>query len=146
MLEKFGSIVDLSQTKMFHANIKPHPPSGVLDKSKSPATEIILAYFPSNYPRGDQDKFEEGWAKLVQALEKHAGGFVSSAGGWVIENLEFPTTGEDGIVFLGLLGWESVKHHIDFRSTAHFAENIHHLRGAKDLKDIKVVHYHGNNV
>lgn len=144
--KKFGKVADLSQLQMFHANLKPHPPSQVLSKSNSPATEILLLYFPTDYSQADQDKFEANCQKLLGIVEKNSDKYTASAGGWVIEELTIPGTEEKAKAYSAQIGWKSVQDHLDFRSHEAFKENIHLLRGAKDLKKLAVVHYHGNEV
>lgn len=112
----------------------------------SPATEIITAYLPEDYSDADKKTFEENFKKLIAAVEKHAGTYKASAGGWVVEKLPIPGTSENGLVWTALIGWESVQAHLDFRQTQAFKDNIHWFRGAKDLKHVDVVHYNGTQV
>lgn len=45
-------------------------------------------------------------------------------------------------VYVAAIGWKSVEAHMAFRETQMFKDNIHHLRSAKDLQDLAVVHAH----
>lgn len=145
-VERCGKIADLSQMQVFHANLKPHPPSKVLGRSTSPATEILLLYFPTDYSQADQDKFVADMQKLMDVVEKNSDKYTANAGGWVDEELTIPGTEEKAKVYSHHIGWKSVQDHLDFRFTEPFKENIYLLRGAKDLKKFTVVHYHGNEV
>lgn len=145
-VDSLKSVADLSTLQMYHANFKPHPPSQVLGRSTSPATEILLVYFPTDYSKEDQDKFEADIQKLIAVIKQHSDKYTGSAGGWVLEELTIPGTEEKAKVYSANLGWKSVEDHLDFRGTDAFKENIHLLRGAKDLKKLTVVHYHGNEV
>ena len=62
------------------------------------------------------------------------------AGGWVAEELEDPKSSEKAKVYICLIGWESVDSHMKYRETQSFKDNIHMLRGAKDLKNTVMVH------
>lgn len=131
--------------QMYHADVTPDPKS-VLDKTKSPATEILVMYFPLDYSQADRDKFDGDIRKLYKVVEENSTDYTASAGGWVIEELTIPDTDEKALAYAGFIGWSSVQAHLDFRSTQAFKDNIHLLRGAKDLKKFNVVHYHGSKV
>lgn len=118
----------------------------MLSKQSSPATEIITAYFPTDYSDADQKTFEEGAQKLFTTVEQNADTYKGSASGWIVEELTIPGTSEKAKAWSGIIGWTSVEAHLDFRKTQAFKDNSHHLRGAKDLKHIEVVHYHGTQV
>jgi len=137
-------MTDLSQAQMFHAHLKPD--TQVLDKSHSPATEILLLYFPTDYSQADQDKFAADCRKMVNVVKDNSDKYTGDASGWVVEEQTIPDTEEKAKVFSAQIGWKSVQDHLDFRHTEAFKENIHLLRGAKDLKKLAVVHYHGNEV
>ena len=141
-MNTFGKAVDLSKMQMYHANLSPDP-SKVLDKTKSPATEILVMYFPLDYTQADKDKFDGDIRKLYKAVEDASKDYTASAGGWIIEELPIPDSDEKGLAYAGFIGWSSVQAHLDFRSTQEFKDNIHLLRGAKNLKKVHVVHYHG---
>lgn len=112
----------------------------------SPATEILLVHFPSNYSEADQKKFEDNVKELIGTIERDSGTYTASAGGWVVEELTIPATSEKSKAYLVLLGWQSVEAHLAHRETQSFKDNIHLLRKAKDLKHLQVVHYSGKQV
>ena len=105
-----------------------------------------MIYFPSDYSQADQDKFVEDIKKLVKAVEDNAETYTGSAGGWVQEELPIPGTSEKGKAYAAFIGWTSVEAHMQFRETQAFKDNIHFLRGAKDLKKLTVVHTSGTEV
>ena len=139
-------LVDLAGIQLYHAHLTPHPPSAVLSDVTTPATETLVIYFPSDYSSSDQDKFEEGIKKLIKAVEDNADTYTGSAGGWIAEELPIPNTSDKGKAYAAFIGWTSVQAHMDFRETQAFKDNIHHLRGAKDLKHLTVVHTSGTEV
>ena len=145
-VDRLGMIVHLDQIKLYHASLTPHPASQVLSDLNTPAVEVLVIYFPSDYSKADQDTFVEGLKKLTKAVEDNAGTYTGSAGGWIKEKLPIPGTSEEGMAYAAFIGWKSVQAHLDFRGTQPFKDNIHHLRGAKDLKHLTVVHTSGTEV
>ncbi|RMZ87824.1 hypothetical protein DV736_g4959, partial [Chaetothyriales sp. CBS 134916] len=142
-IENFGQIVDISKGVLYHAHLSPHPPTRAISQPTTPATETLVAFFPSSYSKADQDKFEEDFKNILSALETHGADIsTSTASGWVVEELPIPNSesNETGKAFVALIGWISVQAHLDFRNTQAFKDNIHWLRGAKDLKGVKMVH------
>lgn len=131
---------------MYHANLVPHPPSEALSDHVSPATEILVVYFPTDYSESDQQTFVDGVKKVVSVIEKEAGTYTASAGGWIQEEIDIPGTSEKAKAYQAFIGWKSVEDHLAFRETQAFKDNIHHLRQAKDLKKLHVVHYHGTQI
>jgi len=103
-------------------------------------------YFPTDYSKADQDKFEKDVKKLFAVTEEHASTYTADAGGWVVEELTIPDTKERAKVYSAFVGWQSVQAHLDFKEAEPFKENIYLLRGAKGLKKLEIVHYHGNQV
>jgi len=146
--EKLMSILDGIEG-LYHANMTPHPPSAALSDTTSPATELLTAFFPKDYSQAQMDKFESDIKKLVQAIEENgADSYTASAGGWCVEDeVTSPANAEHkGKAYFAALGWKSVQHHLDFRNTATFKDNIHLLRGADGLLGLHVQHYHGTEV
>lgn len=126
--------------RLYHVHFDPHPPSVALAASGPIATEFITVYFPTDYPAEDQKNFEGNIKKLIDAVANNAKGFKDSAGGWVAEELDLPDGSGKARGFIALIGWESVEAHQKFRETQSFKDNIHWLRGAKDLKTLAVFH------
>lgn len=88
----------------------------------------------------DQKAFEDNLERLVAVFEKKSDGYRASAGGWVEEELSIPGNSEKAKAYVGCIGWRSVEAHMLFRETQAFKDNVHWLRGAKDLKTLNVVH------
>lgn len=83
--------------------------------------------------------------QLISVMTTSADGYKGYAGGWVIE--EVPNPKSDGgknkdkvKAFAGAIGWQSVEAHLKFREHQAFKDNIHLLRGAKDLVGMDVFH------
>ena len=145
-LDRFGNIAHLDKAQMYHANLTPHPASQVLSDVNTPACETLVVYFPSGYSQADQDKFEEDMKKFVKVVEDNADTYTGSAGGWIKEELPIPGTEDKGKAYAAFIGWTSVQGHLDFRETQPFKDNVHLLRGAKDLKKLTVIHTSGTEV
>ncbi|KAL2429858.1 hypothetical protein ABEF95_000891 [Exophiala dermatitidis] len=126
--------------RFYHVNFDPQPPTRALADGGPFATEFITIYFPTDYSADDQKVFEASLNKLVDVARKHSQGFKTSAGGWAVEQLDLPDGSSKAKVFIALFGWESVEAHQKFRETQVFKDNIHLLRGAKDLKAVSVFH------
>ena len=145
-LEHFGQMCDINAAQIYHAHLTPHPATEALSDRVSPATEILTVYFPSGYSQADQDTFLDNFKKLVKAIEDNADTYTGSAGGWVQEEIPILGTSEKGKAYVALIGWKSMEDHTAFREHQAFKDNIHHLRGAKDVKHLGVVHYSGTEV
>lgn len=110
---------------MYHANFKPHPPSGAISSTSSPVTEVVTSYFTA-HDANHEGRMEEFFAVLNEKAE----GFKSASAGWVIEDVEHEKfeSGKKGKAFVCALGWESVEAHMKFRETDAFKESISLLR------------------
>ena len=145
-LERFGMMTDISKGKLYHAHLTPFPATEALSDRVSPATEILMVYFPSDYSQADQDKFVEDFKRFVKAIEDNAKTYTASAGGWVVEDLTIPGTSEKGKAYAAFIGWTSMEDHMQFREAQAFKDNRHWLTDAKDLQHFEVVHYSGTEV
>ena len=124
-----------------------HPPNATLaDTESATATEFITAYFPTDYSEADQKTFSENLDKFFAIVRPSTKDVVGGVHGWVEEELEIPDTKEKAKALVALIGWTSVQAHLDYRSTQTFKDNIHFLRGAKDLKHVRVFHVHTTEV
>ncbi|KIX09467.1 uncharacterized protein Z518_00547 [Rhinocladiella mackenziei CBS 650.93] len=137
--EKILSVID-GNPSFYHVHFDPHPPNKALVGTEPMATEIITAYFPLDYSPEDQKTFDDGMKTFASVFEGSANGFIGAFGGWVVEELDIPNTSEKGKVYVALIGWTSVEAHMKCRETQTFKDNVHYLRGAKDLKAINVFH------
>lgn len=145
---KLMSILD-SIGGVYHAHTTPHPPSATLSETSSPATELLFMFFPLDYSKAQMEKVEADFHQLGKAIEvKGKEYYVAHAAGWCVEDeVVNPANPEmKAKAFFAGIGWKSVQHHLDFRSTDAFKENIHLLRGAEGLLGLHVQHYHGKEV
>ncbi len=98
---------------MFHAALKPFPPSQALSKTHSPITEIVTFYFAADFPEASHDKIASDTETFRNALEA-PGGCNASAGGWVLEQIDLPNGQGNGKAFVMVIGWDSVDAHTQF--------------------------------
>lgn len=123
---------------LHHVKFEPHPPSDGLKLGG--ATEVLSVYFPANYSTDDMKTFDtniKAFAEIVKDTSPDAKAIV---GGWGVEEVDIPDTDEKGIVYVAFVAWTSVQKHLEYRETQAFKDSIHLLRGAKDLKGVKVFH------
>lgn len=144
MLEQFGTIAKLDEAQMYHAKLTPHPADEALSDHISPATEILNIYFPANF--SGKDQFEKDLKQFIATIENDSDTHTASAGGWVEEEQTIPGTSDKSTMYQCFLGWKSVEAHLAHREKQSFKDNIHLLRGQKELKHLSVVHYHGTQI
>ena len=125
---------------LYHAHLEPWPPAVALTSATPQVTEFVTVYFPTNYSPEDQKTFDDGIRKFGVVVEGSAQGFLGAVAGWVEEELDLPDSSEKAKAYILLIGWKSVQAHLDYRETQVFKDNIHYLRGAKDLKTLKIFH------
>jgi hypothetical protein len=121
---------------LYHVHVEPAPPTRAFGE----VTEFIQIYFPADYSPEDQKVFHENMKKFGGIVEDNWKECRGTAGGWVVEELEDPKSGSKAKVYVELIGWVSVDSHMRYRETQAFKDSIHLLRGAKDLKNLAVVH------
>lgn len=142
--KRFGTLIDSARgVNLVHANLTPHPATAALSNINAPATEILTVYFPKSYSQSDQDKFEKDVQSLISVIEKNAPEvYKGSAGGWIVEDVDNEKAGgkSSAKAYFAAVGWQSVEAHHKFREHQVFKDNIHLLRGAKDLQDLTVAH------
>jgi len=118
------------------------------DQSPSPAlsggspikTEFITVLFPKDYSSADQEKYHSDILEFRDKVAETAEGFLGAYGGWAEEELDDPKDSEKSKAYVMLIGWTSVEAHMKYRETQSFKDNIHLLRGGKDLKNATVCH------
>lgn len=93
--------------------------------ASAPVTEMVALYFAPDYKPSD---FDPDFGKFTAVLEKSAEGYRGSAGGWVVEELEYD--GQKGKAFVAAIGWDSIDAHKAYRETEAFSNSIGALRAA----------------
>jgi hypothetical protein len=121
---------------LYHVHFDPPTPGPALTS----ATEFLRVYFPVDYSEADQKSFHEGMLTFGKIVKDNWQGCKDTRGGWAKEEVENPKSGEKSRLYVAVIGWENVQSHMDFRETSHFKDNVHYLRGAKDLQHVEMTH------
>lgn len=89
-------------------------------RSSPGATEITTFYLDPSISSSDAQAYEDALFKFsAEAVEK-ADGYVSTAGGWIVEDLEHEKVGGKAKGYVILIGWQSVEKHTAFRESEAF--------------------------
>jgi hypothetical protein len=116
------------------------------DVFQSPVTDVLLAYFPMDFPQTEKDKA----AVQLQGILAKSFGCCSDvaklAHGWSVEN-DFPVRGKEtvdgqlGAALMGFIGWANDFAQTGFRQTATYKEavaQIHNMNGLVSLDIISL--------
>lgn len=125
---------------LYHVHFDDHPPTPALLGDGAHVTEFLTVYFPAEYSAEDQKAFEQNIQEFGDVAKGNAEGFRAGRAGWVVEELSDPTTSEKRKAFVVLAGWDKVESHLNYRNNQAYKDNVHLLRGAKDLKGVVNVH------
>lgn len=122
-----------------HVDFKPFPPSAL----KSPVTEIMLAYFPSDISAEGKEAASERVAQFIEKGLNKCADVQAVNHGWGVEN-DFPVRGGEeghrGNALVALIGWPSIDAHTKFRDTEAFKENVGLLRGLEGMVKLTMCH------
>lgn len=132
------SIVD-GELDVYHANFSVHPPSSALNPNAALATEVVGHYFSADLSDSEKSTWESDLDKFAKVLEENAQGYRGFLGGWVVEEQEHKEVDGKTILWLSLLGWDSVEAHMAFRETDAFKDNVHLMR--PDFKKASTLHH-----
>ncbi|KAF4996204.1 hypothetical protein FDECE_12546 [Fusarium decemcellulare] len=142
IIESLNPYVDFTKYMNKHITVNPFPPEDVLDKTRSPVTEVLLAFFPPDYDVAAR-------ATATRRLEEFAGKALKNSPdwrgisyGWSVEN-DVPVKGDEektGAMLVAFIGWPSVEAHQKFRETEDFKENIGLLREMPRLVKLSAFH------
>ncbi|KAM5350182.1 hypothetical protein ACJ41O_006687 [Fusarium nematophilum] len=142
VIESLKPHTDFTKGLNKHVTVTPYPPEDVLDKVRSPVTEVLQAYFPSDYDVASR-------ATATRRLEEFAGRALKTSPdwrgisyGWSVED-DVPVKGQEdktGVMLVAFIGWPSVEAHQKFRETEPFKENIGLLREIPGLVKLSVFH------
>lgn len=131
-MKSLGSLMD-SGAQMHHVSFDPHPPSAGLANPVNPVTEILHMYFDKDISEADQNKVMEG-------LKKFPVKNTPSIGWTMDEATTDKVEGGKAKALVGLIPWQSVDEHHQYRETPEFKENIHLIREAPGIKGLAVAH------
>ena len=122
-----------------HVKAAPFPPLVL----KSPVTEVMLAYFPSDLSSDCKDAAAARFKHFAKTGLGNCSDVKGVSYGWGLEN-NFPVRGGDegqtGSILLAFIGWPSVEAHLKFKETEAFKKNVGWITGMEGL--IKVIMLH----
>jgi hypothetical protein len=108
---------------------------------QSPVTEVILAYFPSDFSQAGKVATAE---KLQQFVEKSHSECTDVKGlsiGWGVEN-DFPVKGGEegqiGSILTAFVGWPSIDASMEFQETEAFKESLDSVKAMKGIIKLEV--------
>ncbi|KAI1614009.1 hypothetical protein EDD36DRAFT_417858 [Exophiala viscosa] len=125
---------------LYHVHFDDHPAVPALVGDGVHVTEFLTVYFPQDYSSDDQKAFDQNVQKFLDVTKGSAEGFKDARAGWIVEDLDDPNSSEKRKAWTALVGWDKVESHLNYRNTSAFQDNVHLLRGAKDLKGLVNVH------
>jgi len=138
-MDQLGSLLS-GPGSLYHVHFDDHPPFPALIGDDVHVTEFLTVYFPQDYSSEDQKAFDQNVEKFLDVAKGNAEGLKDARAGWIMEDLDDPNTSEKRKVWTALVGWDKVESHLNYRNTPAFQDNVHLLRGAKNLKGLVNVH------
>lgn len=146
-MDRFGRITELKSAQLSHAHFTPHPASQALSDHVSPVTEITVVIFSSGISEADQKKVADAFEQQCVNISKTSDKYTASAGGLFVEELPVPGTSEKGKAYIGLVGWQSMEDHMQWRSTSAHQENVRLMKQFDEhIKHVDVKHYSGTQI
>lgn len=133
--KKFGEVFTPGFTKHAFLNT---------DVLRSPVTEVMLAFFPSNTTTSAQHAVSQRFSEFDNKALKQCKDVRSVSSGWGLET-DFPIKGDGnhgrkGILFIALIGWGSVNEHMAFRESDVFKEYVGLITGMEGCLDLSMFH------
>lgn len=103
---------------------------------KSPVTEVLLAFFPSDTSLAEKDAATSQVQQFIEKAFNKCSDVKAVSYGWGVEN-DFPVLGGEegktGSILTVFVGWPSVDANMKFAETEAFKENIGLIGGMKGM-------------
>lgn len=128
---------------IYHVAFNPHPPTTALSETSAPATEVLTMYFPTSISSSDMDAHTSNMEQLAKAIQS-CDGCKGYSAGWSLE--EVPYNGSKAKVYLAVIGWQSVQHHMNARETQTFKDNAPLLKKDGGNLGLEVCHINAQRV
>lgn len=142
MIESLDPYVNFNKYLSKHVTVNPHPPEDVLDKARSPVTEVLLAFFPADYDVAARATATRRLEEFAARALKTSPDWRGISYGWSVEN-DVPVKGDEektGSMLVAFIGWPSVEAHQKFRETQDFKDHIGLLREMPQLVKLSAFH------
>ena len=133
--EIISSLLD-KDILLYHTRFSPSPPSTAFSTTSASVAENLTFYFPSTMSDAYRSSWDETFAEFKRILERHAEGFKTGVGGWVVEELQHKNIEGTAKAFAAVFEWESVEKHQAFRNTEEFKKAIGPVRNASKGIDV----------
>lgn len=122
-----------------HVDASPFPPSAL----KSPVTEVMLAFFPSDISADAKAAVHQQASQFVEKGLNKCADVQAVNFGWGVEN-DFPVRGgeegQKGSMLIALIGWPTIDAHMKFRDTDAFKESVGLLRDMEGMLKLTMFH------
>ncbi|CAF3478475.1 hypothetical protein FGSG_04575 [Fusarium graminearum PH-1] len=142
VIESLKPLADLEKSMNRHVVVNPFPPEDVLDKASSPVTEVLVAFFPSDYSPSARAAATHRLDKFTAQALKTSPDWRGISYGWSVEN-DVPIRGDEsnsGVMLTAFIGWPSVDAHMKFRETEPFKENVSLVTGIEGMLKLDLFH------
>ncbi|KAH7141517.1 hypothetical protein B0J13DRAFT_596402 [Dactylonectria estremocensis] len=142
IIESLKTHCDFTKGMNKHVVVNPFPVEDVLDKTRSPVTEVLLAHFPPDYDADSRAVAKRRLEEFTGRGLKNSPDWRGISYGWSVEN-DVPVKGDEsksGALLVAFIGWPSVEAHQKFRETEDFKENISLLREIPGLVKLSAFH------
>ncbi|KAF3761870.1 hypothetical protein M406DRAFT_358121 [Cryphonectria parasitica EP155] len=128
-----------------HIDVNPYPAAAL----KSPVTEIMLAFFPSDVSDELKTAASDRVARFSETSLKKCADVQAVSFGWGVEN-DFPVRGgeegQKGSMLIALIGWPSIDAHMKYRETDLFKDSVPLIRGIEGLTALGMFHVKSQNM
>ncbi|GKU06264.1 unnamed protein product [Fusarium langsethiae] len=142
IIESLRPLADFEQSMNKHVTLNPFPPEDVLDSASSPVTEVLVAFFPSDYSISSRAAATRRLEQFAAQALKASPDWRGISYGWSVEN-DVPIRGDEGnsgAMLVAFIGWPSLEAHQKFRDTDDFKQNIGLLREMEGLLKLSAFH------
>lgn len=130
-----------------YISFTPSSPSVSLSNAASSVTEVIITFYDATITPAEKEDMRGRLAKWMNLVSPEPG-FRDWTSGWQIEQSGPTSESADKtpVVFVNLVGWESLEHHENFFKTDVFSQNIHLLKEAPKVIDGRIFHLFSREV
>jgi heme-degrading monooxygenase HmoA len=142
IIESLQPLADFEKSMNKHVTLNPFPPEDVLDSASSPVTEVLVAFFPSDYSISSRAAATRRLEQFAAQALKASPDWRGISYGWSVEN-DVPIRGDEGnsgAMLVAFIGWPSLEAHQKFRETDDFKQNIGLLREMEGLLKLSTFH------
>ncbi|KAL6922370.1 hypothetical protein ACHAPO_011772 [Fusarium lateritium] len=114
------------------------------DVFQSPVTDVLVAYFPTDFPQTAKDKAAVQFQDILTKTFGSCSDVAKLAHGWGVEN-DFPVKGEQavdgqlGAPLMGFAGWANDSAKKSFRQTDAYKEVVAQINSMDGLVSLNII-------